>query len=248
MNSLIISYHILKAQFKNMISNIKSMFKSKPKLDQKPCYTSEVEIANYYILNLLKEIKVIDFNSKTFNSYNNMLQILDAYPAIKTIFISTFVQNTIIKMHEKYPNHLIYIEDFNPSKLIIKTHLIDIKVFKEIFVISDPKHRELFQEIIEDPDTIGLKIVESSDNQGYSLLEQKYTNGVVSYDKVIQANSSLKSIFDIINNNKDVMLYYMNETFTNKVIQELPNINNQILDVLLSGKPIDDFIIINKIL
>ena len=248
MNSLIISYHLIKAQLKNMVSNIKSLFKSKPKLDQKPCYTSEVNIANYYILNLLNQIKVVDFNSKAINAYQNILQILDEYPAIKTIFISTFIQNTIIKMNEKYPNHLIYIEDFNPTKLIIKVHLIDIKIFKEIFIISEKSHLSMFQEIIDNPTTIGLKIIKSSSNQGYSVLAQKYVNNTVEYDKVVSANSSLTSIFDIINNHGDVTLYYLNETFTNKVMNELPNINNQILEVLLSGKPIDDFIITNKIL
>jgi len=248
MNGLIISYHLLKAQLLNTYANFKSLFKSKPKLNETVCYTSEVNVSNYYLLNLLKEIKVIDFKTKEIKSYSDILEILNEYADIKTIFVSTFIQNTIINVAKKYPNHIIYIEDFNPDKLLIKVHLVDINVFKEIFVINDQAHKESFDAILKHDDCIGFKIMKSSDNQGYKLIEQRFIDNNIKYDQVVQLTTSFKSIQDIIGNHNELNLYYLNETFTNKIKNELPNINNQIIDVLLSSKPIDDFIILNKIL
>jgi len=250
MNLIRILYYSLKMTLQNIILKIKEIFKSKPKKISTVCFTTECSVAGYHIINLLKEIKLVNFKDKVVESYPTLLEIFEKYPELKSVYHSVLIQNILSYLIEKYPNNFVYIEEFDKNPLVIKVHLFNKDVFEKIFVI--PEHRQK----LENDAIISITYAGKEQNTyifGIKVLNE--TDMSIMPADVIRTLSNFKSILDIVNadindSTKEINFYLLNESFNKLLKQRINNYqnNDDIIKTILGDKDLDEFIIYNKIL
>jgi len=248
MNFFKILYYSLKMSISNMILKIKEFFKKKPKPKLTQCYISEAELLAFHVINLLREIKVVDFKEKLVNTFKDFNEVFESYPSIKTVYYSVMLQNVLKRLSEKNQNMIINIQDFPKNLLVFKVHMLNLDIFGKLFVI--PEHQDKFNTM---KNSIVMMEYIGKDGNNYILaLKTVDKDGKIIPIDTVRTLTNFKSIIDIITDGKDeeFSLYVLNEKFINFINEKINKYknNDEILNTILVEKDIDDFIIENKII
>jgi len=249
MNFFKILYYSLKMSMSNIGLKFKEFFKKNKKAKLTECYISEAELLSYHIINLLKEVKVVDFKENVVNTFADFNEVFKNYDNIKTIYYSIMLQNVLKRLSEKNKNSIINVQDFKDNLMVFKIHELNLDIFSKLFVI--PEHKEKFESLKNS--IIMMDYLGKEDNNHILSLKTVDENGQIINIDTVRTLSNFKSIIDIItkdSDNTDFSLYVLNDKFMEFVTKKIDTYNNNdaIINSILMNKNLDDFIIENKII
>jgi len=248
MNAAMIIYELLKHRFKSFLNGFKTN-KTVKKMERKECYFDECSILNKHIMSFKHEAKLIDYNSKSITSYNNMEELINSDNSDINIIIRSVMSNEIISyIYENYNNHFISINAIGDSlqysvKVIEKSNLIRL--------FSDGKEVDATEKLLND--SIGFRYINEYTESGvvkYKCMSLHLDANVqILNGDPINMMSNFKSLLNIFDKNTTEVtdIFLVNEQFIKTMNKDNIIGYDEILKCVLGDKTLEEYIKFEKI-